>query len=186
MIKVSTDPDNKTKYIKLTKHLLIATVLITLSLTLVEIPKYYFGSTVEVTDGQVSDMTIGKIEDKDCQDRETVNIDGKRYVVTDRNVKLTAISKDGVFMQVIPTTSGIETNIGNYGLENCCILRSFSECQGTFKGYFADIKYYRDSEGIIFPATATYTEYLTIKGQGGNFTNNGRRWKSEEVVYGGR
>ena len=53
MIKVGTDPDNKAKYLKLTKHILIATVLITLSLSLVEIPKYYFGSTVEITDGQV-------------------------------------------------------------------------------------------------------------------------------------
>lgn len=174
MIKVGTDPDNKAKYIKLTKHLLIATILITLSLTLVEIPKYYFGSVVEVTDGQITDMTIGKIEDKDCQGRETINIDGKRFVVTDTNVKLTAITEDSVFMQVFSTTSGVETNVGKYELKNCCILRAFSECQGTFKGYFADIKYYRDSEGTIFPATAKYSEYLKIKGQGGSFTNNGR------------
>lgn len=173
MVKIATDPDNKPKYIKLTKHLLIATVLITISLTLVEIPKNYFGSTVEITDGSTSDMTIGKIEDKDCQGREVVNIDGKRYVVTDTNVKLSAISEDTAFMQVFSTTSGVETNVGKYGLENCSILRAFSECQGTFKGFFADIKYYRDSEGTLFPVETTYSGYQAIKGNGGGFLNGG-------------
>ena len=185
MIKMGTDPDNKAKYIKLTKHLLIATVLITLSLTLIEIPKYYFGNTVEITDGQVTDMTIGKIEDNDCQGRETVNIDGKRYVVTDTNVKLSAISEDRPFMQVQKTSTGIEIDTGKYYLENCCILRAFSECQGTFKGFFADIKYYRDVEGTIFPAIATYKEYLSMKGNGGTFTNNsgdGSRRRCRSVV----
>ena len=183
MIKIGTDPDNKAKYLKLTKHVLIATVLITLSLSLVEIPKYYFGSTVEITDGQVADMTIGKIEDKDCQGRETVNIDGKRYVVTDTNVKLSALSDDYPFIQVYKTLGGVEMNMGKYKLENCCILRLFSECQGTFKGFFADIQYYRDSEGIIFPATSTYSQYQAIKGNGGSFTNNGRTvvGRTEEV-----
>lgn len=173
MIKMSIDPDNKGKYLKLTKHVLIASVLVTLSLTLIEIPKYYFGSTIEITDGQVTDMTIDKIEDKDCQGREVVNIDGKRYVVTDSNVKLTAITDTSGFMQVLKTPAGIETAKGRYILENCCILRAFSECQGTFKGYFADIQYYRDAEGTIFPATSTYSEYQAIKQQTGNNQGGG-------------
>ena len=106
MIKMGTDPDNKAKYIKLTKHVLIATVLITLSLTLIEIPKYYFGSTVEITDGQVTDMTIGKIEDNDCQGRETVNIDGKRYVVTDTNEIISNIRRQTIY----PSTENFNRN----------------------------------------------------------------------------
>ena len=167
MIKMGTDPDNKAKYIKLTKHVIIATILITLSLTLVEIPKHYFGSTVEITDSQVSsEMTIGKIEDKDCQDRETVNIDGKRYVVTDTNVTLNAISDDQPFTRATQFASGQTISVGKHKLENCSILRAFSECQGTFKGFFAEVKYYRDPSGTIFPATATYSEYEAIKGNG--------------------
>ena len=174
MIKVGTDPDNKQKYIKLTKHVLIATVLITLSLSLVEVPKYYFGSTVEITDGQkTSEMTIGKIEDKDCQIREVVNIDGKWYVVTDIGATLTSISDKTNFLKSEKMPSGIETGVGKYKLENCSILRLFSECQGTFKGYFAEIKYYRDSDGTVFPATSTYSEYLAIKEQKDSFTNTG-------------
>lgn len=177
MIKIGTDPDNKAKYLKLTKHVMIATILITLSLTLVEIPKHYFGSTVEITDGHVSSMTFDRIEDKDCQSRETVNIDGKRYVITDTNIELFALTEDGMFLR--------ENNSGKYKLEKCSILRSFSECQGTFKGFFADIKYYRDTDGIIFPVTATYSEYLAIKGQGGSFLNgggNGSRRRCRSVV----
>ena len=131
MIKMGIDPDNKAKYIKLTKHVIIATVLITISLTLIEIPKYYFGSSVEVTDGQVSDMTIGKIEDADCQGRETINIDGRRYVVTDINVKLSALKDNQAFIKVIQTSN----ELGERQLQNCSILRAFSECQGAFKGY---------------------------------------------------
>ena len=186
MIKVGTDPDNKYKYIKLTKHLLIATVLITLSLTIVEIPKHYFGSSVEISDSQISDMTIGKIEDKDCQDRETVNIDGKRYVVTNRNVKLFAMGEDKPFIRSTKSVSGIELGTGQYQLENCCILRSFSDCQGNFKGFFADIKYYRDADGMVFPVSSTYSEYQAMKGYGGQFLDGGRQWSVEVGGGGGR
>lgn len=170
MIKLGVDPDNKAKYIKLTKHLIIATALITISLTLVEIPKYYFGSSVEVTDGQVTDMTIGKIEDTDCQGRETINIDGRRYVVTDINVRLSTIREDQFFAKVIPTKKELD----KYDLDNCCILRPFSECQGTFKGYFAKIQYYRDSDGMIFPIKTTYSEYMQMKANGGGVYIDGR------------
>lgn len=170
MIKLGVDPDNKAKYIKLTKHLIIATVLITISLTLVEIPKYYFGSSVEVTDGQVSDMTIGKIEDADCQGRETINIDGRRYVVTDINVKLSALKDSQAFIRVISTTD----KLGERELQNCSVLRAFSECQGTFKGCFAKIQYYRDSDGMIFPVTTTYSEYVQMKSNGGGVNINDR------------
>lgn len=163
MIKMGIDPDNKAKYIKLTKHVIIATVLITISLTLIEIPKYYFGSSVEVTDGQVSDMTIGKIEDADCQGRETINIDGRRYVVTDINVKLSALKDNQAFIKVIQTSN----ELGERQLQNCSILRAFSECQGAFKGYFAEIKFFRDSDGMIFPVTTTYSEYIQMKSNGG-------------------
>lgn len=170
MIKMGIDPDNKAKYIKLTKHVIIATVLITSSLTLIEIPKYYFGSSVEVTDGQVSDMTIGKIEDADCQGRETINIDGRRYVVTDINVKLSALKDNQAFIKVIQTSN----ELGERQLQNCSILRAFSECQGAFKGYFAEIKFFRDSDGMIFPVTTTYSEYIQMKSNGGGVSVNGR------------
>lgn len=39
MIKIAVEPEYKEKYIKYTKHLLIATVLITLSFSLIDIPK---------------------------------------------------------------------------------------------------------------------------------------------------
>lgn len=170
MIKMGIDPDNKAKYIKLTKHVIIATVLITISLTLIEIPKYYFGSSVEVTDGQVSDMTIGKIEDADCQGRETINIDGRRYVVTDINVKLSALKDNQAFIKVIQTSN----ELGERQLQNCSILRAFSECQGAFKGYFAEIKFFRDSDGMIFPVTTTYSEYIQMKSSVGGVNVNGR------------
>ena len=166
VIKMATETDNKAKYIRLIKHTIIATILITIVLTLIEIPKNYFGDKVEITDGQLADITIGKIEDKDCQGREVVNIDGRRYVVTDTNVTLTAISEGSQLVSGSLITT-------QYKLESCCILKSFSECQGTFKGFFANIQYYRDSTGIIFPATATYSEYQRIKGLGGQFTNTG-------------
>ena len=77
MIKIVTEPEMKAKYLKLTKHLLIATVLITVSLSLVEIPKHYYGSTISIVDNKESQTTISELKDKDCQDRENVNIDGK-------------------------------------------------------------------------------------------------------------
>lgn len=54
-------------------------------------------------------------------------------------------------------------------LKNVDVLRLFSECQGTFKGYFAYIKYYRDQDGFIFPATYNYSQYESAKSsdQGG-------------------
>lgn len=179
IIKMSIDPDSKAKYLKLTKHVLIATILITLSLSLIEIPKYYFGSTVEITDGQITDMTIGKIEDKDCQGRETVNIDGKIYVVTDTNIKLRAISENEILLESTSTQFGVEIGVGDCIIENCSKLKLFSECQGTFKGFFADTKYYRDSEGTIFPVGTTYRTYIQIKNQGKftNSTENGSRWR---------
>ena len=42
LIKMSVEPDNKMKYIKLAKNTVIASILITLSLSLLEIPKSYF------------------------------------------------------------------------------------------------------------------------------------------------
>ena len=167
MIKIATDPDNRPKYVKLTKNVLIATVLITISLTLVEIPKSYFGSTVEVTDGKIASVTIDKIEDKDCKGREVVNIDGKRFVVTKSNATISSLSEKTLFMEILSENQIIKKE---YTLYNCSILKNFSECQGTFKGYFADIKYYRDSDGLIFPATSTYSEYKERKdNNGGGF-----------------
>lgn len=92
MIKMGVDPDNKARYIKLAKNTVIASVLITLSLTLLQIPKDYFGNAIGVADEGTGDVTFAKIEDKDCQNRETINIDGKRYVVTDTNKKIAALT----------------------------------------------------------------------------------------------
>ncbi len=162
MIKIGTDSDNKAKYIKLIKHLIIATILIFISLTLIEIPKTFFGDTAEITGGETEKMTIGKIEDKDCDGRETVDIDGKRYVVTRTNVKLTAFTEKSIFTEYVPNRYGTGIK-GDYNLENCSILKSFSECQGTFKGFFANAKYYRDADNFIFPVSYSYAEYIQSK-----------------------
>ena len=90
---MSVEPDNKMKYIKLAKNTVIASILITLSLSLLEIPKSYFGTPVGIADEGTSDITFAKIEDKDCQNREVVNIDGKRYVITDSNKTIASYLK---------------------------------------------------------------------------------------------
>ena len=66
MIKIAIEPDNKAKYIKLAKHTIIASILITVSLSLIDIPKKYFGSQVKIVDEGKSEITFSKIEDKDC------------------------------------------------------------------------------------------------------------------------
>lgn len=169
LIKMSTDPDNKGKYIKLIKNTIIASILITLSLTLLQIPKDFFGEAVGIADDTTGDVTFAKIEDKDCQGRETVNIDGKRYVVTDTGKKIAALTD----------TESLRDAFGIYSsgkvVENVCYLRPFNDCQGFWKGYYADIEYYRDSDGFIFPSSFTYPEYISYKGQGGGFINNSRR-----------
>ncbi len=169
MIKIAIEPEMKSKYLKLTKHLLMATILISISLSLLELPKYYYGDSIQIVDNQKSETTIGELKDEDCQGRETVNIDGNWYVVTDANVTLCAVSEDKKLVQSYTTVSGLEISIGEYKVENCCVLRPFSKCQGTFKGYFADISYYRDSDGFIFPSDYTYTAYINAKNNSQNF-----------------
>lgn len=175
MIKMGVDPDNKARYIKLAKHTIIASILITLSLTLLEIPKDYFGSPVGIADEGTGDITFAKIEDKDCQNRETINIDGKRYVVTDTNKKIAALTDNESLHDAFGLYSSGKV------VENVCYLRLFNECQGFWKGYYADIVYYRDADGFIFPSSYTYSQYIGQKGQGGTFSNNGRRWSVEMV-----
>lgn len=168
MIKIATEPEMKSKYLKLTKHLLIATVLITVSLSLVEIPKHYYGSTITIVDNKESQTTIAELKDKDCQDRECVNIDGKWYVVTDTNKTL--YNYYGMTDSVLPMSSGYKLNVySTVALKNVDVLRLFSKCQGTFKGYFADIEYYRDEDGFIFSAEYNYSQYEDAK-------NNRRRF----------
>ena len=61
-------------------------------------------------------------------------------------------------------------------VENVSFLRLFSESQGTFKGYFADVIYYRDQDGLIFPRDYTYSQYQSLKasqGDGGVMNNTG-------------
>ena len=168
MIKIATEPEMKSKYLKLTKHLLIATVLITVSLSLVEIPKHYYGSTITIVDNKESQTTIAELKDKDCQDRECVNIDGKWYVVTDTNKTL--YNYYGMTDSVLPMSSGYKLNVySTVALKNVDVLRLFSKCQGSFKGYFADIEYYRDEDGFIFSAEYNYSQYEDAK-------NNRRRF----------
>lgn len=123
LIKMSTDPDNKGKYIKLIKNTIIASILITLSLTLLQIPKDFFGEAVGIADDTTGDVTFAKIEDKDCQGRETVNIDGKRYVVTDTGKKIAALTD----------TESLRDAFGIYSsgkvVENVCYLRPFNDCK---------------------------------------------------------
>ena len=170
LIKMSIEPDNKAKYLKLIKNIVIASILITLSLTLLQIPKDFFGEAVGIADEGTADVTFAKIEDKDCQGRETVNIDGKRYVVTDTGKKIAALTDDEPLHEAFGLYSTGKV------VENVSYLRPFNDCQGFWKGYYAEIEYYRDSDGFIFPSSFTYPEYTAYKGQGGVFTNNGRRW----------
>ena len=161
MIKIAIEPEMKEKYIKLTKHLLIATILITVSLSIAEIPKHYYGSTIEIVDDKESETTIAELVDKDCQDRETINIDGKWYVVTDRNWTLYNYMGQ---MNTVAMSRAYRLNVlSTVALKHVDALRLFSECQGTFKGYFADIKYYRDEDGFIFPASYNYSQYESAK-----------------------
>lgn len=166
MIKIGVDPDSKGRYIKLARNTVIASILITLSLTLLEIPKDYFGSPVGVADEGISEVTFSKIEDKDCQSREVVNIDGKRFVVTDVNKKLVSVSDN----ETLTEAAGI--NVGGKFIENVSYLRPFNECQGFFKGFYSKIEYFRDADGYIFPSSFTYNEYLSYKSEA----------RSEEVV----
>ncbi len=162
MIKMGIDPDGKARYIKLARNTIIASILITLSLTLLEIPKTYFGSQIGVADEGTSDITFSKIEDKDCQNREVVSINGKRYVVTDSNKKIAALTDNESLHEAFGVYSTGKV------VENVSYLRPFSDCQDFWKGYYAKIEYYRDSEGFIFPATYTYSEYMWYK--------ESRRW----------
>lgn len=163
MIKIATEPEMKSKYLKLTKHLLMATILITVSLSLVELPKHYYGSSITIVDNEKSETTIAELKDKDCQGRETINIDGKWYVVTDSGWTLQALMKDGFLTKKTYNLLGQPYITTQYEIENVAVLRLFSECQGTFKGYFADYAYYRDGDGYIFPATWSYEEYQNAK-----------------------
>lgn len=172
MIKIATEPEMKSKYFKLTKHLLMATILITVSLSLVEIPKHYYGDVVSIVDNKETQATIEELKDKDCQGRETINIDGKWYVVTDTGMKLGALTEGDSLDNV--TTMGLYDTAKV--VENVSFLRLFSESQGTFKGYFADIIYYRDQDGLIFPRDYTYSQYQSLKasqGDGGVMNNTG-------------
>ena len=162
----------KGRYLKLTKHLLLATILITVSLTLVDIPKSYYGDKIAIVDEKESKSTIEELKDKDCQGRETLNIDGKWYVVTDSGKKIAGLddkdSLDDVSFVGFYSTGKV--------VDNVCFIRLFSESQGTFKGYFADIKYYRDSDGMIFSRDTTYPEYQRLK----NEFNEKKRQEEEE------
>ena len=159
MLKMVTEPEYKERYVKLTKHLLIATILITVSLSFIDLPKQYYGSKVEIVDDIKAETTIKELKDKDCQNRETLNVDGRWYVVTDRGMKIAGLTDNDSLDNV--------TYVGFYStgkvIENVCFLRSFSDCQGITKGCFADIKYYRDSDGLIFPRDYTYPQYLNYK-----------------------
>lgn len=169
MVKMTTEPENKLKYIKLSKHLLIATIFITLALSLIEIPKNYYGNNVEIVESQLTETTIEKIKDKDCQGRECVYIDQRWFVVTDENVKIVTTNEKQFYIYTEPKNMyGIEVEPEKYldtyhELNNVDALRLFSECQGNFKGYFSEIHYYREEDGFIFPAWYTYEQYTNAK-----------------------
>ena len=129
--------------------------------------KFYFGSTAEIVDKQKTELTIGDAVDKDCQNRETVNVDGKVYVVTDTSMKLSANEGDAKFTKVLHSSSTTVSYSEKYTIANCSVLKPFSECQGTFKGFFAAADYYRDGDGLIFPADYTYNQYIEFKNMQG-------------------
>lgn len=169
MIKMAIEPEQKSKYLKLTKHLMIATVLITISLSILEIPKQYYGDSIEIVDNQEAEATVEELHDEDCQGRETVKVDGSWYVVTNSGWTLyKSYGQDNM-----PMSRAYALNIyATVGVENVDVLRPFSDCQGTTKGAIADISYYRDSEGFIFPANYSYSAYIDAKTNGESF---GRR-----------
>lgn len=172
MIKIVTEPEYKAKYLKVTKHLLMATILITVSLSLIDIPKRYYGDEIEIVDSQESETTIAELKDKDCQDREVINVDGKWYVVTDRGWKLYKYyGQDDSAMSHAYMLNVYST----VAVENVDALRLFSKCQGNTKGFFADIDYYRDSDGFIFPSNYSYSSYINAKTNNGSFGR--RRWR---------
>ena len=158
IIKIVVEPETKHRQIKILKNILIAFILIILTLSIIEIPQYYYGSQVGIVEGGNADLTFADIKDKDCQNRETVNIDGKIYVVTDTDKKIASLKENEPFEQAFGIYIGAKT------LENVSFLRLFNECQGLFKGYYAEIHYYRDSDGYIFPVSMTYNEYMAKKG----------------------
>ena len=83
------------------------------------------------------------------------------YVVTDRNWTLYNYMGQ---MNTVAMSRAYRLNVlSTVALKHVDALRLFSECQGTFKGYFADIKYYRDEDGFIFPATYNYSQYESAK-----------------------
>ena len=151
VIKIVVEPDNKHRQIKIIKNILTAYVLVILTFSIIEIPKYYYGTNIGITDSEFAEMTFADIRDKDVQGRETININGKWYVITDTNEKLGALTGDSKLSVV--------TNFGMYStgcvVENVSVLRKFSESQGFFKGYYAEIHYFRDSNGYIFPKDTT-------------------------------
>lgn len=168
MIKIAVEPEMKSKYLKLIKHLLIATVFITISLSIVDIPKHYYGSKIAIVDNEQTTITIEELKDKDCQGRETLNVDGKWYVVTDTN--WTLYNYYGMADSMMPMSNRYKLHVySTVALKKVDVLRLFSKCQGTFKGYFADIEYYRDEDGFIFSADYNYSQYEDAK-------NNRRRF----------
>lgn len=159
--KIAIEPEMKEKYLKLTKHLIIAIILITVSLSLVDIPKTYYGDKIEIVDNQEASATIEELKDKDCQNRETLNVDGKWYVVTDTGKKIAGLTEGDSLDDVSLVGFYSEGKV----VENICFLRLFSECQGTTKGFFAEVKYYRDKDGLIFPRDYTYSKYQSFKAE---------------------
>lgn len=167
MIKIVIEPEEKHRQIKVLRNILTAFVLVILTFSIIEIPQYYYGTEVSIADSEFAEMTFADIKDKDIQGRETININGKWYVVTDTNEKLGALTGDSKLSVV--------TDFGLYSVdkvvENVSVLRKFSECQGFFKGYYAEIWYFRDSSGFIFSNGTTYDEYIAMKKANTNIEN---------------
>ena len=167
MIKIATEPEMKAKYIRLTKHLLIATILITVSLTIVEIPKHYYGDKVEIIDARIEEPIVIDLTDKDIDGREVVQVDGKWYVVTDRGWILEKpygsdtlpMRRMFIIIEVVPIPQTVKVDV----------LKPFSNCQGKTKGFFENPAYYRDADGFIFPSGFSYSGYINSK----NNSNNG-------------
>lgn len=175
MLKIATNPEEKVKYLKLTKHLLIATIFITISLSLIDIPKQYYGDKVEIVDSIKREATIEDLKDKDCQGRETINIDGKWYVVTDTGRKIAGLTEGDSLDDVSIVGVYSEGKVVN----NVSFLRRFGDCQGFTKGLFAEIKYYRDQDGLIFPRDYTYSQYQNFKASQNENKEERRRLKYE-------
>lgn len=125
-------------------HALIFMVLVIVIFPIKDLVIIYFGDDVGVGEIEAVDPVFAKVTDKDCQDRETIRLDGKYYVVTDTDKYSSQIdswnANYGTLLESYLFQSGqVSSMTGN----KFDFIRPFDDCQGWFKGFYADVVYVR-------------------------------------------